>query len=106
MRKEEVSLRFDRSFQGWSREKLYNIRFKLNRYPVRRQHQALDSAFNEDRVLFPERIHVQGALSAKQADVQLRVVNPLIGTNPPQLQAVISIVKQPRGSLPFIIFGP
>ncbi|KAG6873915.1 hypothetical protein C0995_009695 [Termitomyces sp. Mi166 len=105
VRKEEVSLRFDRSFSGWSRDQLYNVRFKLNRYPVRRQHQALDSAFSEERVLFPERKHLIGTYP-KQADVRLRPVNSLIATNAPQLQAVISIVKQPPGSPPFIIFGP
>ncbi|GLB39145.1 putative helicase [Lyophyllum shimeji] len=106
VRKEEVSLRFDRSFRGWSRDQLYNVRFKLNRYPVRRQHQALDSAFAEERVLFPNRTHLPDGPYPKQANARLRVVNPLIGTNAPQLQAVISIVKQPPGSLPFIIFGP
>ncbi|KAG5351366.1 hypothetical protein C0989_006827 [Termitomyces sp. Mn162] len=106
VRKEEVNLGFNRSFRGWSRNQLYNVRFKLNRYPVRRQHQALDSAFSEERVLFPQRKHLLISTHSRQTDVQLRPVNPLIGTNAAQFQAVISIVKQPPGSLPFIIFGP
>ncbi|KAG6857049.1 hypothetical protein H0H87_010405 [Tephrocybe sp. NHM501043] len=105
VRKEEVNLRFNRSFRG-APGQLFNVRFKLNRYPVRRQHQALDGAFSEERVLFPEHTHIQSKAHPRQADVRLRPVNPLIGTNGPQLQAVISIVKQPPGSLPFIIFGP
>ncbi|KAG6877586.1 hypothetical protein C0993_005916 [Termitomyces sp. T159_Od127] len=106
VRKEEVNLRFDRSFRGWSRDQLYNVRFKLNRYPIRRQHQALDSAFSEERVLFPEPKHLLIKTYPKQTDVRLRPANPLIGKNAPQLQAIISIVKQPPGSPPFIIFGP
>ncbi|KAF5383148.1 hypothetical protein D9615_005012 [Tricholomella constricta] len=106
VRKEEVNLRFDRSFRGWSRDQLYNVRFKLNRYPARRQHQALDSAFSEDRVLFPKKTHLPKGPCPRQADVRIRPINPLIGKNPPQLQAVMSIVKQPPGSLPFVIFGP
>ncbi|KAG6853379.1 hypothetical protein C0991_004840 [Blastosporella zonata] len=105
VRKEEVNLRFDRSFR-WTRDQLFNVRFKLNRYPARRQHQALDSAFSEERILFPERSHIRNSTYPNRDDVRLRPVNPLIGTNGPQLQAVISIVKQSPGSLPFIIFGP
>ncbi|KAG6906077.1 hypothetical protein DXG01_016020 [Tephrocybe rancida] len=106
VRKEEVNLRFDRSFRGWARDQLFNVRFKLNRYPGRRQHQALDSAFSEERVLFPERKHIRNDTRPQRAEVRVRPVNPLIGTNVSQLQAVTSIVKQPPGSLPFIIFGP
>ncbi|KAG5651196.1 hypothetical protein H0H81_009525 [Sphagnurus paluster] len=106
VRKEEVNLRFNNSFGGWSRDQLYNVRFKLNRYPMRRQHQALDSAFAEERLLFPLPDHLSTRPYPKQNEVRLRPVNPLIGMNPPQLQAVISIVKQPPGSLPFVIFGP
>ncbi|RDB30431.1 putative helicase MOV-10 [Hypsizygus marmoreus] len=106
VRKEEVGLRFNASFRGWTRDQRYNVRFKLNRYPVRRQHQALDTAFSEERVLFPEGVHVPRGPYPKQADVRLRVINPLIATNPPQLQAVISIVKQAPGAAPFVIFGP
>ncbi|KAG6825942.1 hypothetical protein H0H92_001791 [Tricholoma furcatifolium] len=102
VRKEEVSLRFDKTFRGWNRDQLFNVRFKLNRYPVRRQHQALDSAFSEDRVLFPERRHIPKTMP----NVSIQPVNPVIGKNAPQLQAVTSIVKQPPGSLPFVIFGP
>ncbi|KAG6909930.1 hypothetical protein DXG01_014452 [Tephrocybe rancida] len=99
----EVNLRFSKSFKAST---LYNARFKLNRIPVRRQHQALDSAFSEDRMLFPERKHLPRGAYPKQADARIVPVNGLIGSNPPQLQAVVSIVKQPPGSLPFIVFGP
>lgn len=104
VRKDEVGLRFHGSFKGSSRDQLYNVRFKLNRYPIRRQHQALDTAFSEERILFPTDTHVPS--HRKPRDVRLRINNPLIATNPPQLQAVISITKQLPGAVPFVIFGP
>lgn len=104
--KEEVGLRFHGSFAGWSRDQLYNVHFKLNRIPMRRQHQALDSVFSEDRVLFPLGTHIPQAAYPRQQEVGIKVFNPLIGKNPPQLQAVVSIVKRAQGSVPFVIFGP
>lgn len=103
VRKESVGLRFSSSFKGWSAGQHYNVRFKLNRYPLRRQHQALDTAFMQDRILFPMQIHV---LPDNVPDVPLRVFNKLIATNPPQLLAVKSIIRQPLGAVPFVIFGP
>ncbi|CAK5278886.1 unnamed protein product [Mycena citricolor] len=37
---------------------------------------------------------------------RIQVKNPLIAHNPPQLQAVVSIVERAPGSVPFVIFGP
>lgn len=104
--RDEVGLRFHGSFRGWTKDQLYNVHFKLNRYPLRRQHQAMDSAFSQDRVLFPLQAHLQGRNYPTQAEARLQVFNPLIATNPPQLQAVVSIVKQVPGAIPFVIFGP
>jgi helicase MOV-10 len=106
VRKEEVGLRFHVSFKGWTSQQRYNIRFKLNRFPLRRQHQALATAFSPDRILFPREHHDLDRNYRVQADVQLRTYNALIASNPPQLQAVISIVHQKQGSLPFAVFGP
>lgn len=48
-----IGLVFHSSFGGWTASPRYTVRFKLNRI-VRRQHQALDSAFEEDSPLpFP-----------------------------------------------------
>lgn len=102
MRKESVGLRFDPSFK-WTAGQVYNIRFKLNRIPLRRQHQALDTAFKQDRVLFPSPEHIQGPLNA---NVHLNIVNKLIANNPNQLLAVKGIVGQQAGAVPFVIFGP
>lgn len=104
VRRDEVGLRFHRSFAGWSASQKYNVRFKLNRYPLRRQHQALDTAFREERILFPTNHDIiQTSYSTR---TRLPIVNPLISLNPPQCQAVLAIAKRPPGSVPFIIFGP
>lgn len=105
VRKEEVGLRFHSTFRATSLAERFTVRFKLNRYPLRRQHLAMDTAFTEDRVLFPLPRHVL-TRSPTPASTRLRIFNPLIATNAPQLQAVLSIVKRAPGSPPFVIFGP
>lgn len=97
-----MDLRFHRSF-SWSASHRYNVRFKLNRYPLRRQHQALDTAFVQDRVLMPLRKHLQ---QLDDAIPHLEVFNKLIAANASQLQAVNSVVQQKPGTVPFVIFGP
>ncbi|KAJ7034547.1 P-loop containing nucleoside triphosphate hydrolase protein [Mycena alexandri] len=104
VRKEEVGLKFNSSFRAKAAD-LFNVRFKLNRYPLRRQHLALDTVFTEDRVLFPLPLHVPNVPYPRPNRI-LKVFNPLIATNAPQLQAVTSILKRPPGSVPFVIFGP
>lgn len=106
VRKDEVGLRFHASFRGWYKEKRYNVAFKLNRYPVRRQHQALDTAFSQDRILFPMTTHLPRRPYPRPAVARLVCFNPLIASNPPQLQAVVSIVKRAPGAVPFVVFGP
>ncbi|EIW74374.1 RNA helicase [Coniophora puteana RWD-64-598 SS2] len=101
--KEEVGLKFGADFKRtWTVAQPYVVRFKLNRYPVRRQHQALDTAFAVDRLLFPVLDHVLPFNPGRA----FRPFNPLIARNPPQLLAVTSILRQPPGSSPFVIFGP
>jgi helicase MOV-10 len=103
VRKEEVGLRFHSSFGGWTKEQKYNVRFKLNRYPMRRQHQALDTVFSPDRILFPIESHIQ---RYEYPSPSIKVYNQLIATNPPQLKAIASILAQKPGAAPFAIFGP
>ncbi|KAF8217659.1 P-loop containing nucleoside triphosphate hydrolase protein [Mycena galopus ATCC 62051] len=105
VRKEDVGLRFHSSFRASPADR-FNVRFKLNRYPLRRQHLALGTAYSEDRVLFPLPLHVPSAMYPTQARARMKVFNPLIATNVPQLQAVMAVVKRPPGSVPFVIFGP
>ncbi|KAK7439801.1 hypothetical protein VKT23_017376 [Stygiomarasmius scandens] len=108
VRKEEVGLRFHRSFVANPSDR-FHARFKLNRIPMRRQHQAMDyTVFSQDRVLFPSDVHVPSTAPRVPTNGAhgLTLRNHLIGTNPPQLQAVLSIAKSQPGSLPFVIFGP
>lgn len=102
LRQLEVGLQFHGSFSRYSEATRFHVRFKLNRIPVRRQHQAMDSAFTEDRILFPLVTHIASA----SVDLSLKLHNPLVSSNAPQLQAVTSIVALRPGSAPFIVFGP
>ncbi|KAK7042905.1 hypothetical protein VNI00_008640 [Paramarasmius palmivorus] len=102
LRKSSVVLKFNRSFAGSTRDR-YLVRFKLNRIPIRRQHQAMDSAFVEERVLFPGDIHWH---NQRQQKPSLYVKNKLIASNPRQLEAVQAIVSLQPGSIPFVVFGP
>ena len=98
-----VLLRFNNSFRkGWSANQRYNVRFKLNRHMIRREQYALDSEFTEERALFPTTSHIP---TTQYIDA-LQTVNPCVSTNARQLQAIVSILNQPKGAPPFIVFGP
>lgn len=97
----EVGLCFNYSFKTTSTDR-FLVRFKLNRYPLRRQHQALETAFAPPRLLLPTEQHV---LAPSRASLW-SAFNKLIDTNTRQRQAVDCILRQPGGSVPFIIFGP
>ncbi|KAF9260599.1 P-loop containing nucleoside triphosphate hydrolase protein [Marasmius fiardii PR-910] len=103
VRKEEVGLRFHSSFVQNPSDR-FLVRFKLNRYPLRRQHQALDSAFSQERVLFPATEHLSSAPIPRSTS--LKVHNGTIASNSRQLQAVASIARSPSGAVPFVLFGP
>jgi helicase MOV-10 len=66
----------------------------------------MDAVFTEDRVLFPDVKHLPSGGPPSASKSTLKVFNTLISSNEPQLQAVVSIVAQRPGSLPFVIFGP
>ncbi|EDQ99949.1 uncharacterized protein LACBIDRAFT_315001 [Laccaria bicolor S238N-H82] len=103
MRQAEVGLHFHESFGASSTMQPFNIRFKLNRIPVKRQHQAVDTVFTQVHVLFPLAAHL---LSFNMMGIQLiKVFNSLIQSNQSQLLAVKSIVNQTPGSPPFVVFG-
>ena len=106
VRETEVALRFHVSFKVYAPGRQFLVRFKLNRVPVKRQHQAMDAVFTEDRVLFPIVKHLPTGGPPSVSKSALKVYNNLISSNERQLQAVVSIVAQQPGSLPFVIFGP
>jgi helicase MOV-10 len=106
IRKAELGLRFHTSFDRFDEGKLFHVRFKPSRLPMRRQHQALNTDFREDRILFPEARHLlQGRIMSNE-ELRLNLFNPLIANNELQLQAIGSILSLPAGSPPFIVFGP
>jgi helicase MOV-10 len=95
-------MKFHKSFSITPSERV-DVRFKLNRYPVRRQHQALNQEFKLMNVMFPTEAHIPDTIPAVQG---ISLHNQLIAENPRQLQAIVSIMNLPPGSAPFIIFGP
>ena len=97
-----LKLRFGDDFSLYSGNTV-DVRFVLNRMPFRRMHQALARHFCPARILFPEIEHVK-TMPAIQEDIV--PFNRCIGENPEQLACVISILQQPPGSPPFVIFGP
>ncbi|PCH44785.1 RNA helicase [Wolfiporia cocos MD-104 SS10] len=105
VRKVEVGLCFHDSFSTeFNANRGYDVRFKLNRIPLRRQHQALGTVFDPDRILFPQEQHfIDGVLPIRVLNA---IYNKVIIGNPPQMQAIASIVQQQPGSPPFVIFGP
>lgn len=106
VRQSDVDLKFHSSFNSFRGQK-FNIRFKLGRLPLRRMHQTLGTAFTSDRVLFPDQRHILRKVAPTRTEMgTVRTINRLIETNPPQLQAVTSIMHMPEGSVPFVVFGP
>ncbi|KDQ06473.1 hypothetical protein BOTBODRAFT_39565 [Botryobasidium botryosum FD-172 SS1] len=100
----EVGLHLHSSFPKNSGQ-LYDIDFSLCRIPLRRMHQALGQEVALTQLLFP---------TSSATDIQIApteqlkplLYNSNIAINGPQLQAVASILAQPPGSAPFVIFGP
>jgi helicase MOV-10 len=102
IRKTEIGLHFHTSFHEFNKGKWFHVCFKLNQLPIWRQHQALDSAFFQDRILFPEVAHLPRGPIRTSANTCLILFNPLITENEPQIQAVISILSLQPGPPPSI----
>ena len=105
IRQEQIRVSFHPDFPGASRS--YNVRFQLNRTPLRRMHQAIMATIRSSRrLLFPE-LGDEGLESPIEVTgSQLRLFNTSIGTNAPQLAAVESILQLRPGCAPFVLFGP
>ena len=108
VRRAEVGLRFHDSFTtSYTAGHRFRVRFRLNRIPIRRQHQAIDMVLNNDeRLLFPVARDLPNRPVPRYKDLTLTLYNPSIAGNPPQEQAVASIVSLRPGSPPFVVFGP
>ena len=89
---------------------MFILRFRANRITLRRQYHALARLTPgklPGRLLFPsaEDFGVAQHLSRAEID-DLELVNENIRDDDQQLRTVVSILEQPEGSVPFIIFGP
>jgi helicase MOV-10 len=89
----------------------FDLRFRHNRITLRRQYRALTDALAPPRrLLFPSVSDVKPARRLSRAEIDnlkyRQLVNRDIRDDRQQLQAVISILEQPPGSVPFIVCGP
>ncbi|KAJ7199232.1 P-loop containing nucleoside triphosphate hydrolase protein [Mycena pura] len=101
-----VSLRFGETFSTYKGTK-FDVHFTLNRLPHRRMHQALTNSFKESRILFPGAQHISQHQRASAAQINsIMPMNRHIADDPEQLETVAAIVHRPRGSVPFVVFGP
>jgi len=84
------------------------LRFRLNRVTLRRQYHALALLpAHLRRLLFPSPSDIKSIPRLSQAEIDdLPLVNENIREDEQQLQTVVSILQQPRGNVPFIIYGP
>ncbi|KAK0191970.1 RNA helicase [Armillaria mellea] len=101
-----VSLRFDDAFNTYRGTK-FDVRFVLNRLSFCRMHDALGNKNDPARLLFPgsEHLTTEGPVTSTMLE-ELSPLNRDIGRNREQLETVAAILNQPRGSVPFIVFGP
>jgi len=84
------------------------LRFRLNRVTLRRQYHALTTASTSlRRLLFPSEADIKPIRRLSRAEINaLKLANENIRNDDQQLQTVVSVLGQPKGSVPFIIFGP
>ncbi len=107
---EEVSLRFDNGLHdSYINGQNVEIRFKLNRRPLRLLHQGLENVGAEltRSVLFPS----ENAETLQQPRTPAMVLtnapfNRRVRDNPEQWEAVSRIVEGSHQPYPFLVFGP
>ena len=104
----KVFLQVPTSFNLY-RGAIFLLHFRLNRITLRRQYHALASSPGEHlrRVLFPSVTDIKPIPRLSEAEIEnLPLVNENIREDKQQLHSVVSILQHPKGSVPFIIFGP
>ena len=87
------------------------LRFRHNRTTLRRQYHTLTTSFPPPRRLsFPSVSDIKSNRNLPGTEIYnlkfRHLVNRRIRDDPQQLQAVISILEQPKGSVPVIVYGP
>lgn len=86
-----------------------DVEFELNRLMFRRMHMAVTSPYHHRPVLFPEVEDIDDGGLIGPTILQMNriaIIDPRVRSNPPQLQAATAIAQLPRGTIPFIVFGP
>ena len=87
------------------------LQLRHNRLILRHQYHALTGSFlSPRRLLFPSVSDIKPQLHLSRAEIYnlkfRHLVNRAIRDDPQQLQAVVSILEQPPGSVPFLVYGP
>jgi helicase MOV-10 len=104
----KMSLKLPTDFNLY-RGATFTLRFRLNRITLRRQYHVLATSFTpQRRLLFPSVSDIkpiERRLSRAEID-DLQLFNESIRDDEQQLQTVISLLQQPKGTVPFIIYGP
>ena len=106
----KVSLRLPTDFNLYKGSR-FELRFRHNRSTLQRQYLALTATLAPPRrLLFPSVLDIKPMRRLSRAEIDdlkfRQLVNRDIRDDGQQLQAVISILEQPPGSVPFIIYGP
>jgi helicase MOV-10 len=106
----KLSLRLPTDFNLYKGSR-FELRFRHNRSTLQREYHALTAALAPPRrLLFPSVTDIKPMRRLSRAEIdnlKLRqLVNRRICDDGQQLQAVISILEQSPGSVPFIIYGP
>ena len=101
---DHVRVGFHSSFDGSA---IYTVRFQFNRTPIRRQHQAvLVQSTSSQRLLFPNPGDEGIELPIMPTQNPIDLFNPVIASNPAQLQVVKSVLNLKSNTAPFSIYGP
>lgn len=101
-----VQLRFDNKFSVYKGTR-FDVRFVLNRMPLRRMHQAVTSPNNPERILFPSTVHAGNhAIPAANQIRDINLVNRKVDGDDEQYQTVLALLNRPPGNIPFVLFGP
>jgi helicase MOV-10 len=106
----KVSLELPTDFNPYKGSR-FELRLRHNRSTLRRQYHALTAALAPPRrLLFPSVSDIKPIRRLSSAEIDnlkfRQLVNRDIRDDGQQLQAVISLLEQPPGSVPFIIYGP
>jgi len=106
----KMSLRLPPAF-NLSQRPRFVLRFRHNRITLRRQYRALITSFPPPRrLLFPSMSDIKPKQHLSRAEIYnlkfRHLINRRVRDDPQQLRAVVSILEQPKGSVPFIIYGP